>query len=227
MGNLKSQRIDCLEEEVFYTSVVFLLLCNCQYNAFITNRTQIEPNLTQHYIFLSLLEIRVTNSISPTLVIENKASIEGGIIFLAALSTVVNGVINANGNVRLSYFCHIQGCPSGRGLSPGHASKSPNGCAGGGGYGGAGGQGGTEHGGTGGSTYGNKSYPLLMGSGGGSMSQSGGTGGGVIIIHSVVTKILHGGSRNADADITQQYVPMVVQLLQKRAEGDQEAVSSS
>ena len=59
------------------------------------------------------------------------------------------------------------------------------------------------------------------------MSQSGGTGGGVIIIHSVVTKILHGGSRDADADIIQQYVLTVVQLLQKRVEEDQEVVSSS
>lgn len=93
-----------------------------------------------------------------------------------------------------SPFLIAQGCPSGRGLSPGHASKSPHGCAGGGGYGGLGGSGGhDETGGDGGGTYGNRSFPLLMGSGGGSMSQSGGTGGGVIVIYSTVTRILYEG----------------------------------
>ena len=84
-----------------------------------------------------------------------------------------------------------QGCPSGRGVSPGHASCHAYGCAGGGGYGGQGGQGGGAQGGQGGPACGNISYPLLMGSGGGSVSQSGGNGGGVILINAESLTILN------------------------------------
>lgn len=73
---------------------------------------------------------------------------------------------------------------------PGHASKYPFGCAGGGGYGGAGGPGSGSTGGVGGATCGNRDRPLLMGSGGGSVSQSGGSGGGVIVLVSAVISIL-------------------------------------
>ena len=129
----------------------------------------------------------MTDRVAPSILLETKSEVEGGSIFVCSREVTVNGIIDASGVVRVLYGPYVQGCPSGRGISPGHASKKPFGCAG---DGGKGGKGGDPEGGNGGDVYDEQNYPLIMGSGGGSVSQSGGPGGGVIVIISNVTHIL-------------------------------------
>ena len=198
VGSLKSQRIDCISDEVFYESVpsidrglTFLVR---PHHAELGSRSVQSPAALHLPVpfFLSLsLSSPASLLVSPSKARPpSRAAASSSPV--APLSSTAASTPTAA--LPFSPFLISQGCPSGRGLSPGHASKSPHGCAGGGGYGGRGGSGGhDETGGDGGGTYGNRSFPLLMGSGGGSMSQSGGTGGGVIVIYSTVTRILYEG----------------------------------
>lgn len=189
-GSIKSQHSDCIISEVFHGSVFIHYQDNPQYQDFLNNRTSFE-NATQHYIYMYSLFFIFSRSIAPTVNLELKSKIEGGTIFICTKTATVNGILASDGDVGVSVTGHLQGCPSGRGVSPGHASSHAYGCAGGGGYGGEGGQGGGAHGGQGGPACGDISYPLLMGSGGGSVSQSGGSGGGVILINAESLSILN------------------------------------
>lgn len=195
VGSLKSQRIDCISDEVFYESVRSMDR-GLTSSTTTSRRTGISSSPVSSSTTSSCPFSPSPSSPASLLSSPSKAKPPSR---AAASSSPVAPPSSTAASTPTAAFAFLllliaQGCPSGRGLSPGHASKSPHGCAGGGGYGGLGGSGGhDETGGDGGGTYGNRSFPLLMGSGGGSMSQSGGTGGGVIVIFSTVTRILYEG----------------------------------
>lgn len=111
VGSLKSQRIDCISDEVFCESVRTgpkLHHSTTSSRKTGTSSSPVSSSTTSSCTpLLSLLP-----SIAPLLAVESKASIEGGSIFLAGRSTLINGRIDANGSVRSPPLLHSRAVPA-------------------------------------------------------------------------------------------------------------------
>ena len=101
VGSLKSQRIDCISDEVFCESVQTGPKLHHSTTSSRKTGTSSSPVSSRTTSSCTPL-LPLLPSIAPLLAVESKASIEGGSVFLAGRSTLINGRIDANGSVRLS-----------------------------------------------------------------------------------------------------------------------------
>lgn len=81
----------------------------------IRNSLPIEPYLTQmqpNIISICLVIFMIMmNRIAPTVTLEMKSKIEGGTIFICSETATINGILDANGDVRSYEWNLIIGLP--------------------------------------------------------------------------------------------------------------------
>lgn len=70
--------------------------------------TQMRPNTISICLVISMI---IMNRIAPTVTLEMKSKIEGGTIFICSEAATINGILDANGDVRCYEWSLIIGLP--------------------------------------------------------------------------------------------------------------------